>query len=50
MKKNLDKLGYTVEIVFNKDWKAVIKFNNRERYFYICNSKEEAIDKFNEMK
>lgn len=49
MKKKLSKVGYTAEIIFNNDWKVVIKFNDKERYFYIFNSKEEAIIKFDEM-
>ena len=49
MKKKLSKIGYTAEIVFDKHWKVVVKYNDKERYSYLFNSEEEAIKKFNEI-
>lgn len=49
MKKKLSEIGYTAEILFDNDWKVVVKFNDKERYFYLFNSEEEAIIKFDEI-
>ena len=49
MKKNLNKIGYTVEVMFDRNWKVVVKYTDKEQYFYIFNTEEEAIEKFNKM-
>lgn len=49
MKKKLSKIGYTAEIVFNRYWKVVVKYNDKERYSYLFNNEEEAIKKFDEI-
>ena len=47
MSKKLNKLGYILELKQEKDWKVVVKYGDVERYFYIFDSKEQAIERFN---
>lgn len=49
MKKNLNKIGYTVEVMFDRNWKVIVKYANKEQYSYIFNTEEEAIEKFNKI-
>ena len=46
MKKNLERIGYTTEVIFDRNWKVIVKFGDVERYFYIFDSKEQAMEKF----
>ena len=41
------KIGYTMEIVFDRNWKVVVYKNQREQYFYIFDNEEEAIEFYN---
>ena len=50
MSKNLERLGYSVEVKFDRNWKVVVKYNDRDQYFYVFDSEEEAIEKFNNLK
>jgi hypothetical protein len=47
MSKKINKVGYIVEIVKDTDWKVVVKLGDVERYFYIFDTEEQAIEKFN---
>ena len=49
MKKNLEKIGYIAEVTFDRNWKVIVKLGDVERYFYIFDSKERAIEKINSM-
>ena len=49
MKKKLNRIGFSVEIIYDRNWKVVVKLGDVERYFYIFDSEEEAIEKFNSM-
>lgn len=41
------KIGYAMEIKFDRYWKVVIYINYREQYFYVFDSEEEAIEFYN---
>ena len=49
MSKRLNKIGYKAELIYNGDWKVVVKYNNIEQYFYVCNTEQQAIDVFNKL-
>ena len=48
--KEIKLVGYTVEVVFDRNWKVIVKYNGREQYFYICNNEQEAIEKQNKIR
>ncbi len=46
-KKLLNKPGYTVEIVHERDWKVIVKWEDIEQYYYLFDTEEQAIQKYN---
>lgn len=50
MKKELNKIGYIAEVIFDDNWKVEIRYNNMLQYFYIFESEKKAIDKYNNLK
>jgi hypothetical protein len=49
MSKRLNKIGYKAELIYNGEWKVVVKYNSRKQYFYIFNTEQQAIDVFNKL-
>lgn len=50
MKKKLNKIGYTAEVIFDGNWKVEIRYNNITQYFYIFENEKSAVDKYNNLK
>lgn len=47
MSKKIKGIGYSVAVEYKEGWRVTIYRACREQYFYPCSSKEEAIEKYN---
>lgn len=47
MSKRIKGIGYKVAVENKNGWRVVVYRFDKEQYFYLCSSEEEAIEKYN---